>query len=67
MREGDFHPIQHDLTVMSISIKELLDGCNGFLLDQTQKSCTACAPKFVCNSSSDRQRLQFIAAYACTK
>ena len=32
MREGDFHPIQHDPTVMRMSIKKLLDGCNWILL-----------------------------------
>ncbi len=35
MREGDFHPIQHDPTVMSISVNELLNGCNGFLRIKT--------------------------------
>jgi hypothetical protein len=41
MREGDFHPTQHDPTVMSISVNELLSGCNRILLDQTQKNCTS--------------------------
>lgn len=41
MREGDFHPIQHDPTVMSMSVNELLNGCNRILLDQTQKNCTS--------------------------
>ena len=28
MREGVFHPLQHDPTVMSMSVNELLNGCN---------------------------------------
>ncbi len=32
MREEEFHPIQHDPTVMSISANELLTGCNRILL-----------------------------------
>ena len=32
MREGDFYPIQHDPTVMGMSIKDLFDGCNWILL-----------------------------------
>jgi hypothetical protein len=36
MKEGDFHPIQHDPTVM----KDVFDGCNWILSNQTHKSCT---------------------------